>query len=268
MSKPVDADALLDELGITQPGEIDVEAIASHCGATVLYECLSGCEARILGVRDRAIITVRADSRRERQRFSVGHELGHWLRDRHRVGFSCTESSFQVEWSSDNPERRANRFAADLLLPQRMFQPTARARSMTFETVRALASSFVTSLTATAIRLVELGSFPAMLVCSGADGKRKWFLQGRDVHLWPVQEVGRETVAYEMGHGGTPREGPVDVCCDAWIDHPKAARHVLVEDSVPMGSELVLSLLWWKDERQLLAMQSDDDGSDADGEPE
>ncbi|MFI5165156.1 MAG: ImmA/IrrE family metallo-endopeptidase [Thermoanaerobaculales bacterium] len=258
-TRPRSASDVLDELGITQADEIDVEAIASHCGATVLYARLSGCEARIIGLKDRAIITVRADARPERQRFSVGHELGHWLRDRHRVGFSCTDSSFQVEWLSENPERRANRFAAELLLPDWLFQPAAKGQPLTFATARALASTFVTSLTATAIRLVELGSFPAMVVCSDAVGKRKWFVQGRDVHVWPVQDVGRQTVAYEISHGSTGKDGPVEVSCDGWIDHPEAERHVLVEDSVPMGAGLVLSLLWWRDERQLLAIQADDE---------
>src|SRR5687768_12988516 len=35
---------LLKELGITEPSEIDIEAIAQHCGATVTYGRLSGSE--------------------------------------------------------------------------------------------------------------------------------------------------------------------------------------------------------------------------------
>jgi len=34
---------LLKELGITEPQEIDVEAIAQYCGATIVYERLEGC---------------------------------------------------------------------------------------------------------------------------------------------------------------------------------------------------------------------------------
>ena len=49
---------LLDALGITNAREIDVEAIAQYCGATILYEPLQGCEARILGYGDRAVITI------------------------------------------------------------------------------------------------------------------------------------------------------------------------------------------------------------------
>ena len=46
---------LLKELGITEPEEIDIEAIAQHCDATVTYGQLAGSEARIVGADDKAI---------------------------------------------------------------------------------------------------------------------------------------------------------------------------------------------------------------------
>ena len=49
---------LLDELGITEPEDIEIEPIAFHVGALIKYAPLMGCEARILGAGDRAIITV------------------------------------------------------------------------------------------------------------------------------------------------------------------------------------------------------------------
>jgi hypothetical protein len=49
---------LLSDLGITEPCDIRIEAIAQHCGATVVYERLKGSAARILGFGDRAFITV------------------------------------------------------------------------------------------------------------------------------------------------------------------------------------------------------------------
>jgi hypothetical protein len=52
------AERLLQELGVTEPGEIDLEAIAFHLGAHVRYRTLDGCEARIIGSNDTAIITV------------------------------------------------------------------------------------------------------------------------------------------------------------------------------------------------------------------
>src|SRR5688572_10635068 len=139
MSLPFKAPAvLLEELGITEPNGIDIEAISQYCGATIVYEPLDGSEARILGAGDRAIITVNANSQRARQRFSAAHELGHWMRDRGKVAFACTETMLLREWGADNPERRANRYAADLLLPRKIFEVHARAMPATFASARTL----------------------------------------------------------------------------------------------------------------------------------
>lgn len=253
------ADALLEELGISSPSEIDVDALAQHCGATVLYEPLSGCEARILGNKDRAYITVNASAPRTRQRFSAGHELGHWLRDRGRVAFACTDSQFMSGWDSSDPERRANRFAADLLLPTSLFRPLARMQPVTFETVRHLAAAFTTSLTATAIRLVEEGGLPSMLICSDAAGRRLWFAKSSIVPraLWPKAQPGSWTAARRLLDGGTVDE-PSDVDADEWIDHADSAQYVLREHSVRVGKRL-LTLLWWKDESQITDLQAEDD---------
>lgn len=55
---------LLDELGITEPNEFDLEAIAQYAGATVTRQKMIGAEARIVGLNDQAIITVNQDSPR------------------------------------------------------------------------------------------------------------------------------------------------------------------------------------------------------------
>lgn len=52
------AEALLRSLGVAQPADIDLEAIAWSVGAKVRDAVLESCEARIIGYRDRAIITV------------------------------------------------------------------------------------------------------------------------------------------------------------------------------------------------------------------
>jgi Zn-dependent peptidase ImmA (M78 family) len=250
---------LIEELGVTEPKEIRIEAIAQYCGATVLYEPLEGSAARILGFGDRTIITVDSRSRRERQRFSAAHELGHWMRDRRQMSsaFSCKEQVFATEWGNDNPERRANRYAAELLLPEFMFRLQAKNLPITFESVRKLAKLFETSLTATAIRLIDLGSYPAMIICSSISG-RVWFIRGEDVpaSLWPRERPGAYTLAYDLLRGEPSEEdGPTDVQADGWITHPDSRRYTICEDSMALGNEYVLSLLWWKDERQLLDIE-------------
>lgn len=251
---------VLRGLGVDEPEDIWIEAIAEDCDATIVYERLEGAEARIIGFNDRAIITVNATAQLERQRFSAGHELGHWMRDRGKISFSCTATTFVGEWSDENPERRANRYAAELLLPDFMFLPRAKGLEITFASVRCLAKVFRTSLVATAIRLVELGSFPAMIVCS-EPGRRKWFIRGPDVPdvLWPRDEPGRDSVAYDLLKGTEQTEGSVDIYADQWINHRDSRRYSLQEDSIILGKTgLVLSLLWWKNEQQLLNLQEQD----------
>ncbi len=255
-------DMVLEELGIRDPEDIKIEAIAEHCGATILYERLEGAEARILGYGERAIITVNGAAPRARQRFSGAHELGHWMCDRGKIAFACTDRSFTREWLDDNPERRANQYAAELLLPQKMFSPRAKNRAITFATARELADVFETSLTATAIRLVEFGSFPAMVVCNDR-GSRRWFRSGPDVPevLWPHDRVNPRTIAYDILRDNVPASGSVDVAADGWFGHRDAGRYAVREDSVRISSESVLTLIWWKDERQLLDLEEDEEGA-------
>ncbi len=151
---------ILSLLGITEPADLDIEAIAYACGATIVPQPLTGCQANIIGFGDRAIITVNSNSIPTRRRFSSGHELGHWMKDRGQNAFGCLDIQIDSEWTSNNAETRANRFASDLLLPVSMFAPLAKGRPITLETVGDLAGVFRMSQTATAIRLVNYGSFP------------------------------------------------------------------------------------------------------------
>lgn len=240
---------LLKELGVTEPQEIDIEAIAEYCGATVTYGSLTGSEARIVGADDRAIITVTRSTSRGRERFSAAHELGHWLRDAGEIALLCNPDAAFDESSGVNRETRANDYAADLLLPKAMFHPRAKDRSMTLQTVSALADTFTTSVTATALRLVQLGSYPAVVVVSDAE-RMRWFRRGPEVpeSLWP-HVPGRKTFAYDIARGRADR-GSDHVYVDEWFSGV-TERHRIHEDSWRLTGDLVLSILWWTDESPL-----------------
>lgn len=249
---------ILMDLGIEDPSDIDIEAIAEDCGATIRYQPLSGCAARIMGYNNRAIITVDNNSPRPRQRFSAGHELGHWMKDRGQVAFQCLDGVFVREWSSANPETRANRFASDLLMPGKMFRQYASGRSITFETVQSLATTFCTSLTATAIRLIEYGDLPGMLICNSR-GKREWFIASSDVKgkIWPEPQPGTGSIAHALLKGEGKSFQPKDVGSDEWLNHRNARNYWIHEDSRLLSNGIVLTLLWWKDEKQLIDIDND-----------
>jgi len=102
---------------------------------------------------------------------------------------------------------------------------------------------------ATASRLVEYGSFPSMVVCSDRE-RRRWFRRGPDVPdiVWPRERVTLLTVAHDVLNGEAS-PGPTDVALNAWFEHRDARRYGIREDSVRITEDLVLALLWWKDER-------------------
>lgn len=207
---------LLDELGIAEPRQLKIEAIAYHCQAIILYEPLSGCEANIVGKGDRAIITVNSKSLSTRQRFSAGHELGHWMRDRGQIAFGCSRTQIDSEWTTTHPETRANQFASDLLLPAKLFVPLAKGQPITVDTVRELAHTFQMSLTATAIKLVGFGSFPSMLVYY-ENGERKWFIPSAEdlpKRLWPSHRPNDGTVTKGVLSDDTNQEVVDDVRAD------------------------------------------------------
>ena len=180
------------------------------------------------------------------------------MRDRGRVSFQCTNSSFVREWSAENPETRANRFASDILLPPRMFRPRAKGLPVTFDSVRQLADTFVTSLTATAIRLVEYGELPAILVCN-SPREREWYVANGEVRgkIWLENRPLRGSIADALLRGDRSDISAREVRSDAWFSHRNAAKHWIQEDSILESDGSVLSLLWWKDESQLIEIDDE-----------
>jgi Zn-dependent peptidase ImmA (M78 family) len=249
---------LLDDLGITEPEEIDLEAIAQFVGATVTRHKLIGAEARIVGLNDEAIITVNQDSLPTRQRFSIGHELGHWMNDRGQIDLACGTDKQERFYTGTDKESLANEFATELLLPSSMFTPRLAKRPPTLETIKDLGSTFRASFTATARRTVDLGAHPAIVICSSIT-KRVWFKASSEIEgvLWPNRNTSKDTLAYDLLTRTDLGEATDEVDADAWIDHENAADYILVESSIKVTPELVVSVLWWKDQSQLRHLEAE-----------
>jgi len=246
------AERLLQDLGITEPDEIDLDAIAYHVGARVRYRPLEGCEARIIGTRNEAIITVKCDSSTRRKRFSIAHELGHW--HHHRGQCLVCRAEEMRPGGALSRERVADSFAADLLMPAYLFKPLAQQHAkLTFKAVDALAESFKTSQTATAIRFVESNHTPALLVCHGKNG-RKWFARAPSVppRWFPQDNLDAESFAFDVLFAGKPGDAlPRKIGADAWFDRRGVERFEVHEQSCRVGSDEILTLITFSDLRML-----------------
>ena len=240
------AEQLLQDLGISDPRDIDLEAIAFDQGAVVKYQSLKGCEARIVGYGDRGIITIDPGNDPFRVRFSIGHELGHWHRHRGRSLMCRSDEIGNPRRKPQDPERVADSYAADLLMPRYLFDPLARQYDhLTVQAVRELGDLFDTSLTATAIRLIESRHSPAILICHGRQG-RKWFARSPDVpeRWFPQEQLDPESFASDLLFGpGDEQAHPRLIGADAWFDRPEAHRYELHEQSVRTADDEILTIL-------------------------
>jgi len=165
------AERLLHDLGITEPSEIDVEVIACAVGAAVRYRRLAVGDARIVGLGDRAIITVDDRASRVRQRFSVAHELGHW---HHHRGRRLICHVAEQQDGAAGCEREADGYAADLLMPRFMLEPLVAGVPMSFGLVYQVAAAFGVSAMAAALRLADVHPAAFAIVVEESDGRR-WF---------------------------------------------------------------------------------------------
>lgn len=245
------AEQLLQELGITEPDEIDLEAIALYLGASVRYWPLDGCEARIIGRGGKAIITVSERSSPARARFSIAHELGHWRYHRGRA-LVCRVEDYRPR-RVVSPERVADSYAADLLMPNYLFRPIARQHpKLSFQTVHEVAKIFRTSHTATAIRLVEGNHTPAFLVCHGPQS-RKWFARAPSVpsHWFPRESLDPDSFAFDVLKGGADDALPRKIGADAWLDRDEAAEHEVHEQTIRIAADEVLTLVLITDPHML-----------------
>jgi hypothetical protein len=249
---------ILTDLGVTSPEHIDLEAIAFSLGAVVKYRLLDGCAARIIGCNDRAIISVDPRCNEGRKRFSVGHEIGHWINDRGKGAHLCSQSLISESSSVGNiSEKKANEFSSDLILPEFLLKPRLVKRDVNFKAVKEIKDEFKTSITATAIKCVLLSENPAMLVSFKTTGER-WFKRGNNLspNIFPVQELDVDSVAFNILYGAEGKEaGPVTVRADRWISHRGAREHYIQEHSLKITSDTVLSLLWWKANGRILNFQ-------------
>jgi Zn-dependent peptidase ImmA (M78 family) len=119
------ADETLKRLGLTIP-PVDVEEVARRSDAEVRFRKLDGDIAGLLlRSDDMVIIGVNADQPKVRQRFTIAHELGHYLMHKGRPTIVETLQRARVNWrdgtssqATDLEEIEANQFAAALLMPR------------------------------------------------------------------------------------------------------------------------------------------------------
>ncbi len=161
------------------PLPIPVEEIARQLDITEIRRIeTEGFEGGLIAWDDRSdgVILVNRRGSRQRQRFTIGHELGHFLNPWHKPkdaeGFRCTSRDMRVTRAQPGDratqmEVEANVFAAELLMPRPLFQKDLRGRrGLDVTHILALARNYDMSKESTARRYAELQDEACAVVIS------------------------------------------------------------------------------------------------------
>lgn len=240
------AESLVAELGISSPGELDVEAIAFDSGVEVAYERLNGCEATLVGYGDRAIATINPSGVRGRERFSVAHEVGHWHLHRGQ-SFQCRVDEPDGNLVSNRQlEKEADTFAAHLLMPGPLFNPQVRQLGQpNFQQLADIAGQFEASLMATALRLANINTLPVIVACYDQGGRR-WSLPAQDVpKRWFLKQgLDEDTFTYDLLKFGKECRYLGKQSADAWFENDDADKYEVLEQCVLSHGGQALVLLY------------------------
>ncbi|HNN18190.1 MAG TPA: ImmA/IrrE family metallo-endopeptidase, partial [Giesbergeria sp.] len=122
-----------------------------------------------------AIIYNQAISSPGRIRFTLAHELGHYLVHRHlQTSFNCSEVD-TTQWDSDERkiESEANTFASYLLMPADDYRRQIQGATIDLDVLGACADRYGVSMTSAILKWLELTPQRAVLVMS-QNGVVQW----------------------------------------------------------------------------------------------
>lgn len=138
---------------------VDVEGLAQEIGLNIIRKPLTDnvsgkieCE-----VGGPCKITVNSTHPKTRQRFTIAHEIAHFILHRNLIGDGITDNGkYRSAGLSDHVERQANSYAADILMP---WQLVVAKHKEGLRTPSEFAEHFGVSTAVAEIRLKELAAF-------------------------------------------------------------------------------------------------------------
>ena len=154
LGSPADIARRIHELSPDLPHNFTIEDVCRKLDIETIEERpLTSLEAMLLMDANKAYgaIVLAEGRKRERQRFSIAHELGHFLIPTHKGhtedGFSCSLADLRVGDTREHDRRQrieaeANRFAAHLLMPPTRIRSASTSRQPDMREIVRLAGEF------------------------------------------------------------------------------------------------------------------------------
>jgi hypothetical protein len=226
---------------------VSTQAYLAHLGAEFRIDTDLGPDEPGWSVLKKGApcICVNANDSDERQRFTICHEIAHFV-----LGIKSEHTT--PAWSYKKPigEIYCDVFAAELLLPYHLFKPTAENFPIRFDSLDVLSAQFLASVAATGSRYAALISDPCAFVFS-EEGKVRYASRSarlRECGAWipPRVEVPAGSLSARIRKGGNGKH-PEEVDADCWFREWERGGTLLEEARYHPKWDQTLTLLWFED---------------------
>ena len=205
-------------------------------------------------------ICVNKNDSEERKRFTACHEVAH-------IALGLPSEHSAVPWwsYSKRPKNEilCDVFAAELLLPRRLFEPLVREEPIGFTAIDGLRRRFVASTTATGSRYAMVMDAPCAFVLSEKGIVRYASRSStlRDARAWiaPRMGVPSGTLSAKVRNGVMEDEGRDEIAADVWFSDWRRGGVLLEEARYLKSWDQTLTLLWFEDE-EVPPLRSERDG--------
>ena len=252
---------MMDELSITLKARefvakcgpslspVSVEQYAMQIGGSIKKEALEENEdawsVRLSSGKYRICVNCNHNGRR--QRFSVCHEVAHAVLE---IPADHTQPSWNYTHRPQG-EVFCDVFAAELLLPYKLFKPLVDKADMGMSAVNTLSNDFDASLVSTGSRFATFSRELCAFVLS-ENGKVRYSARSaslRDARAWikPGSAMPAGSYSTRVRAGEHPT-GPEESTPDEWFDDWERDGK-LYEDAVHLNKwDQTLTLLWFDDD--------------------
>ncbi len=210
------AKALLNLVGAQQP--VRLADVAKEIGLRIQYVPSSGFDGALVRLTGlpRGIVAVRK---------------------------SCeSEDVGLLRKSSDGLEQAANKFAGELLMPSLAVRRIVKKLGVSMDTCKFISDQFQVSLTAAAVKCVEVTDRRAALVVTEGGIRKRFKPSSRITEFIPIgAPLSPDSLASQLSASHRKKNGLVPA--EAWIDI-SLSDVMIVEDSLLMPNyEMILTLL-------------------------
>lgn len=169
----IKAKELLVEIGFDNISDLSMDILVSGLGATLIMEPLKNYDGKIIRGNTKTIIKINSNiPYEEKTRFTIAHEIGHFLlHDRLDLEVH-NDNSNTLNWFKSTEQQakkglqewEANDFASELLMPEKAFKKFVENKKFSPSLIKGIALKFKTSLTSVAYRIVSLNIYPLFII--------------------------------------------------------------------------------------------------------